>query len=85
MGKSAGKGGWIDFEFASFESDEWRFAAVCIVVIGFAIIPALFMYLIARRRNDQAFQLGLSKANLSLEQAKTRRLKKSGKGPKRWK
>lgn len=74
---------WPDLSVWSFESDEWRFAAVCVIVTGLGVVPALLWYLLARRRNDQAHKLALQKVELKLSETRERRLRKS-KGQRRW-
>jgi len=66
-----------DFGLASFESDEWRFGAVCVVVFGACVVPSYLLYRNARVRNAQQFQIALRQAELKLEQARQRKGKPS--------
>lgn len=61
-----------DLGLASFESDEWRFGAVCVVVIGVAVVPSYLIYRNARERNQQNYQIALRQAETKLEQARQR-------------
>jgi len=61
-----------DFGLSSFESDEWRFGAVCVVVIGVAVIPSYLVYRSAVKKHEGSYQIALRQAETKLEQARNR-------------
>jgi hypothetical protein len=74
--------GLPDFGMSGFQSDEWRFAAVCVLVLGFAVIPSFLAFRNSKNKNEQKFLLALKDLETKLEEAKKRR-GKSGKRVRR--
>lgn len=66
--------GWpSDLGLAAFQSDEWRFAAVTVVVMGVAVVPSLLAYLHARRKAIDRHSIALMQAETALERARRRK------------
>jgi hypothetical protein len=72
-----------DFGFDSFESDAWRFSAVCVVVVGVAVVPSYFLYRSSRIKTQLHHKIALLQAETKLQQARgrTRRTKPDAPNP----
>jgi hypothetical protein len=70
-----------DFGLASFESDEWRFSAVCVVVIGVAVVPSYLFYRSTKLKHSLHYEAAIKTAEAKLEQAKNKSSSRARKPP----
>ena len=65
-----------DLGIIYFQSDEWRLAAIFIVIVGVVVIPSYLSYMFMVQKNKNAHDVAVLSAQSKLEQAKVRRLSK---------
>lgn len=71
-GLSMASYGLPDLGLAGFKSDEWRFSAVCVVVVGVVVVPSYLLYRSSRAKHEGKYQVALLEAEAKLERARNR-------------